>query len=267
MGPSLRRVCFCTLVAIACHGCAAVPPASAPAASGAPGAPSATPPAPVQAGSATVVVGQNQCCPPQTLPDYLGLTKACQSLGGLLTQLRDQLGKYFPGLEPQPPVLAITDPANKDSPNPAVAAAANIKAQEDAAEQKIKALRYLATIGCGGCYPDVEKAYLSGLADCTEEVRFEAAQAIRKTAGGPCMFCKQMGCCSPEIRKKLADLAFGMNKKTGFPKEPSARVRRAAKLALDACGCPPPPEFGRQGVLPEEGPGKTDVPPEPPAPK
>ena len=98
---------------------------------------------------------------------------------GLVDRIRNLLGMRFPGLEAKPPLLAITDPANmtEDSP-PAVKAAAEIKAQEDQAAQKIKALRYLATIGCGGCYPDVEDAFLAALDDCTEEVKeaFEAAE-------------------------------------------------------------------------------------------
>ena len=62
----------------------------------------------------------------------------------------------FPGLEAKPPVLAITDPANLgEDASPAVQAAAKVKAEEDGAQQKIKALRYLATIGCGGSIPFV----------------------------------------------------------------------------------------------------------------
>jgi hypothetical protein len=152
-----------------------------------------------------------------------------------------------------------------DSSNPAVAAAADAKAQEDGAEQKIKAFRYLATLGCGGCYPDIESALLAGLEDCTESVRYEAALAIRKTGGTPCQFCRDQACCSPKVREKLKDIGFGVDETTQCFKEPSARVRRIARLGLDRCGGPssePTP------TVPEEGPDGPATSPAPlPAPE
>jgi len=211
----------------------------------------------VTTGEATIVVGQ-QCCAKQTLPEFLGLTGLFKAGAGCFGRLRNLLGSYYPGLESQPPMLAISDPANLDSPNPAVAAAADIKAQEDAAPQKIKALRYLAQIGCGGCYPDVEKAFLTALDDCTEEVRYEAAEALRKAAGDPCQFCQQTSCCSPAVRKKLKEVGTGLDEKTHCYKEPSPRVRRVARLALERCGGPPPEQ-----PRPEEGPAQEDLPAQP----
>ena len=216
------------LMAALCLGCASVPPV--------PPVPAPAPP-PLSTGPATIVVGQPQpCCPKQTLPEFLGITGLFRAGGALFSRIRARLGMRFPGLEGKPPVLSITDPANMDSPNPAVSAAAEIKAQEDAAEQKIKGLRYLATIGCGGCYPDVEQALLAGLDDCTEAVRYEAASALRSTAGNPCQFCASEKCCSPAVQKKLQDVAHGMKENTGCYKESSARVRRMARLALAGCG-------------------------------
>jgi hypothetical protein len=235
----------CMLMAALCLGCASVPSAAPPA-------PAPAPP-PVSTGPATIVVGQNPCCPKQTLPEFLGITGLFRAGGGLLTRIRSRLGMRFPGLEGRPPVLPITDPANLDSPNPAVSAAAEVKAQEDAADQKIKGLRYLATIGCGGCYPDVEQALLAGLDDCTEAVRYEAASGLRRTAGNPCHFCSSDKCCSPAVRKKLQDVAYGVEDDTGCPKEPSARVRRMARLALAGCGGP----IAEQ-PMPLEGPGGPD---------
>ena len=140
----------------------------------------------------------------------------------------------FPGLEGKPPVTAITDPANAESPTPAVKTAAEVKADEDAAPQKIKALRYLATVGCTDCYPDIEKAMLAALDDCTESVRYEAVKAIRKTAGDPCQACLATRCCQPEILKRLRELAYDMREGCCY-KEPSARVRRLARLVLGEC--------------------------------
>jgi hypothetical protein len=138
-------------------------------------------------------------------------------------------------------VLPLDDPANLSESAPeSVAKAAEIKAQEDQAAQKIAALRYLATIGCGGCYPSVEDAFISGLEDCTEEVRWEAVKALRDTSTTACAFCNKEACCSEKIQKKLRELAMETDD-SGCPKEPSDRVRRQARLALAECG-PPPPE-------------------------
>lgn len=86
----------------------------------------------------------------------------------------------FPGLEKKPPVLRLADAANLESPNDAIRAAAEVKKEEDLAKQKVKALKYLATIGCG-CYDKdkkIEKAILAGLEDCTPSVRMAAIDAI-----------------------------------------------------------------------------------------
>ena len=68
--------------------------------------------------------------------------------------------------------------------------------------QKIKAIRYLATIACG-CYPQVKPALLAALDDCTEEVRFEAAFAFCRSAGNPCTVCNSSTCCDPDVRRKF----------------------------------------------------------------
>ena len=49
--------------------------------------------------------------------------------------------------------------------SPAVKAAAEAKAEEDQAPQKAKAIRYLASLGCGKCYPDTEEALLADSTD------------------------------------------------------------------------------------------------------
>ncbi len=166
------------------------------------------------------------------------------------------LGLIFPGLEPGPPLLPITDPANLASDNPAVAAAAAAKAEEDQAEQKIKAIRYLATLGCAGCYPGIEEALLAALDDCTERVRYEAVRALRDLSGNPCSSCKEKACCSEKVRKKLDDIANKTNDEDCFL-EPSERVRRLARAGLSNCGTPPvTPEPNN----PEEGPNDEDLP-------
>jgi hypothetical protein len=138
-----------------------------------------------------------------------------------------------PGMERTDPLLRIADPANLNSPNPAIKKAAEVKADQDLAPQKIKAIKYLATIGCG-CYPGVAKALADELSDCTEEVRYEAAKALCQTAGNPCQRCNNEGCCSAEVMNKLQDVATGQDAQGCF-KEASARVRQMAQQALDAC--------------------------------
>jgi hypothetical protein len=205
------------------------------------------------------------CCPRQTLPEFLGFKCLMQGVCGAVNQLRNCLGMAFPGLEATPPLLAITDPANmsEDAP-PAVQAAADIKSQEDQAAQKIKAIRYLATIGCGGCYPDVEDALIAAMDDCTEAVRYEAVKAVRETAsgGGDCCTtcCAYGACCSEKMQNKLKELAYG--KKDCCAGEPSARVRRQARLALAACG---PPVVQAAAAEPEPAEGPTEGPTEGPA--
>jgi len=253
MSPTIRCICLCALVKVMCLGCASAPTV--------PAAPSAPAP-PLKTGEATIIMGQQKCCPKQTLPEFLGITGMFKAVGGLLGRARNVLGMYYPGLESKPGVRAIADPANLDSPNPAAAAAAEIKAEQDGAAQKIKALRYLAEIGCGGCYPDVEKAFLASLEDCTEEVRYEGVQALRKAAGNPCQFCRHDSCCSPEIIKKLREIGCGIDEKTCCYKEPSARVRRVARLALGLC---PPPRPDVE-ALPQEGPSEADRPADAPMP-
>ena len=154
-------------------GCASIPEPAVPEL-----------PTSAAAGDTTIVAVAAPATAKQTLPQFLGITGAVQLVRGCFDSFRNLLGMYYPELEATPPLLAITDPANlsEDAP-PTAQAAAEIKAQEDAAAQKIKGIRYLATIGCGGCYPGVEEALLEALEDCTEAVRYEVVLAIRKTAG------------------------------------------------------------------------------------
>ncbi|HTN74910.1 MAG TPA: peptidylprolyl isomerase [Pirellulaceae bacterium] len=240
-----RIVVLFLVYAIASSGCASAPPI-------APAAP--TPPIPTSAvaGATTVVAvaaPAEPCCPPPTLWEFLGVKGLAQGVGGLFSRVRNRLGSRFPGLEAKPALLAITDPANMkaDAP-PAVKAAAEAKAFEDGAAQKVKALRYLAKLGCTDCFPDIEKAILAALDDCSEIVRYEAVLAVRTLAGGPCSACKANSCCTPAITKRLERLANEMDNK-GCYVEPSARVRRGARVALAACGGAVAPSD-----LPTEGP-------------
>jgi hypothetical protein len=152
--------------------------------------------------------------------------------------LLNRKGKH-PGMERKDALLRIADPANLESKIPAIKAAAEIKADADLAPQKIKAIKYLASVGCGCASQkvDVQGALLAALDDCTEDVRYEAAVAICKTAGNPCCHCGST-CCGPDLTAKLNDMAYGQDE-NGCWKEASARVRAAAAGALNACPAQP----------------------------
>ena len=166
---------------------------------------------------------------PTTLWQFLGIPQAVhQCQGANLNKLGNN-----PDKEVKPPLKAIADPANLQSPNPAVKKAAEIKQEEDLAPQKIKALKYLATIGCA-CHPGVKEALLAALDDCTEAVRYEAVLAFCHAAGCPCSVCHKTSCCGPDVTKKLRDMAEGVDA-NGCPNEPSPRVRAAAANAVNAC--------------------------------
>ncbi|MDZ4820138.1 MAG: peptidylprolyl isomerase, partial [Planctomycetota bacterium] len=105
---------------------------------------------------------------------------------------------------------------------------------------------------CGGCYPDIEAALLAALDDCTEEVRWEAAKAFRTAAGSPCEHCKSKSCCGPKVQKRLRAVVEDKDDKGCFV-EPSARVRRMARLALAQCGGA---VYDELLLVPEEGPSE-----------
>ena len=170
---------------------------------------------------------------PATLWRFMGIPQGIRKMQGAT---RNRNGNR-PNREPRPPLKAIADPANLDPGNgPAINKAAEIKQKEDLAPQKIKALKYLATIGCG-CYPGVEEALAKSLKfgdECTEEVRYEAALAIQDAALSNCAKCGKSCCCTAEMMQLLNDVATGRDADGCFF-EPSARVREAACQALLAC--------------------------------
>ena len=166
---------------------------------------------------------------PFTLWNFLGIPQGVKKIRDATVNRRGN----HPRWEKKPPLKAVADPANLESPNPAVKKAAEVKAEEDLAQQKIKAIKYLATVRCR-CYPGVKEALLAALDDCTEKVRYEAAIAFCMAAGDPCTVCNENSCCSAEVMTKLQAIAYGQDAK-GCWKEPSARVRAAAENALNAC--------------------------------
>lgn len=165
---------------------------------------------------------------PTTIWSFLGIPQGLNKVHGTLFNRHGML----PCLEKKPPLKSLADAANLESENPAIKRAAQIKKEEDLKPQKIKAIKYLAKIGCG-CYNkdgSVTKALtkaMDSVDECTEEVRLAAVEAISEAARGEeCENCKQRSCCKDEeILKKLAEIAYYRND-DGCYKEPSERVRR-----------------------------------------
>ncbi len=167
---------------------------------------------------------------PNTLWHFIGIPQTYKHLTDT------QLNKYgrFPGMEKKPPLKPLSAPENLASKNPAIKKAAEIKAEEDLKPQKIKALKYLASIGCG-CYEGVTDAFMAALEDCTEEVRYVAALSIKEAAGNQCVRCNGT-CCTKELQEKMAERAYERDE-NGCYLEASERVRAALIEAMSAC-CP-----------------------------
>jgi hypothetical protein len=185
---------------------------------------------------------------PLTLWNFLGIPQGFNKIRDASFNRRGN----FPGLERKPPLKALADPSNLQSPVSAIKKAAEIKSEEDMAPQKIKAIKYLATVGCG-CYGGVKEAMMEALEDCTEEVRYQTVLAIEDASTLHCETCNRDCCCDEELTKKLAEIAYEKNDK-GCWLEPSERVREAAKSAMSAC-CPGQGPIGEDvpSVTPEPG--------------
>ena len=166
-----------------------------------------------------------------TLWKFLGVPQGVDKLKALKLQVVNKHG-LLPCLEPKPPLKGLADPANLKSPNAAIKKAAEIKMAEDMKTQKVKAIRYLASIGCG-CYPGIKEALLAALDDCTEDVRLAAAKGLDSAAGNQCRKCEQ-SCCDLDVIKKLSKIAYEQDE-TACYLEPSRRVRNAAVAAIRAC--------------------------------
>lgn len=255
----LQKWGFALSVAALCSGGCAAP---------SPPTPAAPPPTAAQAGGQTIVAIQPAGPPPMTLPQFLGINDLCAGLGGLHQFKMQLIAMFFPQLqsalaqlEPPPPVLPITDPANlKDSASPVVQAAAEAQAEQDTEAQKVKAIEALGRIGCVRGMPAVEEGLAAALDDQNSAVRQAAVKAISGLAGSPCVVCKGGACCTPKIYKRLYRMAY-KETSPGCFEETDPANRRLARLALQNCQ-PRPPEPAQQqpGI---EGPNKGAEPPQP----
>ena len=111
---------------------------------------------------------------------------------------------------------------------------------EDMKRQKIKAIKYLATIGCG-CYDKdgkVTESLIAATDDCTPEVRLAAIEAIQDAAGNEC--CKKCGstsCCNEVISARLSEIAYERDDDGLCLWNQVGEIRNAAAKALCVC-CP-----------------------------
>ena len=142
-------------------------------------------------------------------------------LGQLRAKIREPFSKLTGGVIPPfapktPSVAELKDPGP-------VGAAAKAKLDRAGAEERIKAVKYLATLDCH-YWPEAEEALIGALrADRNECVRYEAAVALLH---GCCCTCKVTVALSIAVSCSDAD---------GNPTERSARVRAVAAHALDRC--------------------------------
>ncbi|WP_146599855.1 hypothetical protein [Novipirellula aureliae] len=192
---------------------------------------------PASAPSAVAAVA----APETTLWRFLGIPEGFQNFRDRIINRRGN----HPGLERKPPLKSIADPANLESPNPAIKTAAEIKQAEDMKAQKIKAIKYLATIGCG-CYDkdgQITDALLAATDDCTPDVRLATIEAIEDAVNeGCCGKCGCNSCCNEKITKRLSEMAYERDN-DGCCVEPVEKIRRAAKRVLCKC-CPGGPPTG-----------------------
>ena len=142
-------------------------------------------------------------------------------LGQLRAKIREPFSKLTGGVIPPFAPKTPSVPELKD-PGP-VGAAAKAKLDRAGAEERIKAIKYLATLDCH-YWPEAEEALIGALrADRNECVRYEAATAL---LNGCCCTCKVTVALSIAVSCSDAD---------GNPTERSARVRAVAAHALDRC--------------------------------
>ena len=173
---------------------------------------------------------------PSTIWSFMGIPQGLNKVHGALFNRHGNL----PCLEKKPPLKSLADAANLASDNAAVKRAAQIKKEEDLKPQKIKAIKYLAKIGCGcydkdGSVTDALLKAMDSVDECTEEVRLAAVEAVSDAVRGEeCANCKQRSCCNEKILTKLAEIAY-YRSDNGCYKEPSERVRTAAEAALQTC--------------------------------
>lgn len=138
-----------------------------------------------------------------------------------------------PECERIPLLKRIADEDNLKSDIEVIKTAAKIKHEEEMCQQKVKAVKYLGTIGCK-CYDkdgEVKKALVAALNDCLPAVRMAAVQAV-----GGCVCGQPYGpsCCNEEIANRIHEMAFGTNTDGSYV-EPDQNIRQWAAYVSQFC--------------------------------
>lgn len=237
---------------------------------------------PVPKGAVPAQVLPNAAVPPgNTLWHQLGLP---QSMERFRTYRDSRINRdgNSPNAERKPLLKPLShEDFLKPEADPILKKAAEAKVANDLAPQKIKALKYMASLGCGCSKQDFEAAIIAGMEDCVVEVRAAAVQAVITSASGGCCgmetcpnrragllhragkcdpcntpatlyltdcpsegnCCSTCGsCCTYKIQEKLRELAFKMDE-DGCYIEPNCEVRAMAEQALNLC---PPREAPKE---------------------
>ncbi|MEL7497145.1 MAG: HEAT repeat domain-containing protein [Planctomycetota bacterium] len=134
----------------------------------------------------------------------------------------------------------VAAPENLESPSPLLQAAAATKQDQDLAPKKIRALEYIAMLGCNKD-PKVEAAILAGLQDHNQAVRWAAIQAVIASARGPMPYVENpFGdkiVPTQPVNSMIDPLKFGLEEE-GYPaKEPGGDEKEevAAEPPAPAC--------------------------------
>lgn len=131
----------------------------------------------------------------------------------------------------------VAAPENAESGSPLLAAAAESKKQQDLAPKKIRALEYLAQLGCSSD-PNVEKAILEGLKDHNPAVRWAAIQAVLASARGAISYDQNpfMDSIVPvqPVNSMIDPIKFGLEEE-GYPE------KKPGEKKDDVAAAPAPP--------------------------
>lgn len=164
--------------------------------------------------------------------------------------------------------------------------ALKIRVHEEDAPNRVLAAKFLGTVDCI-VYPEAMEMLVKTMQeDPSEEVRYEAVQAIRSLFSHGIdrddelrkgSYDTYRGCCDNKVLNALCERASEVDK-LGLPLEPSERVRRAAQEALVVCkhNCgktaaqsgtetgsdrPAAPKAKADPMLPDQAPKRLPVPP------
>ena len=143
-----------------------------------------------------------------------------------------------PGMESTGPLKRIADPANLQSQNPEIQAAAKIKQDQDLAPQKdqgdqIPGHRGLRLLS--GCERSPGRRIGRLLGRCSLRGRWPC-----HAAGNPCKQCEKNGCCNAVVMNKFQEMAYGQDDqcvREAVGQGACCGAGGLARLPADAPGC------------------------------